>query len=950
MDNETLKEAMLNGLYAADYSGHELLTPKMLVNANDQHIWTSLKQELKTCKSFIWSVAFITLDMLTPLKVVLADLYKKGIRGKIVTSTYLNFNQPKVFTELLKLKNVDVYLAEESGFHVKGYMFEHSDYYTMIVGSANFTRAAMLSNYEWAIKLTSTGNGSLYQQTHSELERIIENSQVLTQSWIDNYKEVWQNLRVTEKSINNKAKSEIVPNKMQMAALKELEKIVAEKKSKALVVSATGTGKTYLGAFAVKEYQPKRFLFVVHREQIAKKAMESFKKVIGGSGRLYGMLSGDRQDTQAKYIFSTIQTVSQDKILDQLPSNYFDYILIDEAHRSAAPSYQKIMHHFKPDFCLGMTATPERMDNQDVYALFDYNLAYEIRLRDALENKMLSPFHYIGVQDYEEDGIIVDETTNLRYLTAPKRVKYILDQLDYYGYSGLKVHGLVFCSRQDEALELAQAFTDAGHQAKALTNQDSNERRRAVVRELEEGKIEYIITVNLFNEGIDIPCVNQVVMLRNTQSSIVFIQQLGRGLRKYPGKDFVTVLDFIGNYKNNYLIPIALTQDNSRSIDEAKAELRVPPVIDVSTINFTEIAQEKILQSLDKVKLDSMKELRTAYQDLKNKLGKVPLLQDFYRFGSVSPIVFANNGNLDNYDIFLQKMGEDSELNLYQEQVLTFITKELLNGMRPHELILLDLLTKNKVCSLSDYEQELQEKQVYFNMELMNSVENILNLSFFDVKAGKTTKAEQYGGIPIVEKVNLLDYQLNDQIKTSLNNPKFYQLWQDVIQTGLLLNEEYQNKNQFTFYQKYTRKDVCRLLNWEKDVSAPMYGYRVGEKECPIFITYKKDSEDRRNAKYRNDLQNGKSLRWYTRSPRHIDSDEVQRLLAKDEMGNYKIKLHLFVKRSDADGKGFYYLGEGKIVSDSVREEIIGKKTAVGMNIELQHPLETKMYDLLFTE
>ena len=295
-------------------------------------------------------------------------------------------------------------------------------------------------------------------------------------------------------------------------------------------------------------------------------------------------------------------------------------------------------------------------------------------------------------------------------------------------------------------------------------------------------------------------------------------------------------------------------------------------------------------------------------------------------------------------------MGEDSELTLYQEQVLTFITKELLNGMRPHELILLDLLTKNKVCSLFDYEQELQEKQIYFNMELMNSVENILNLSFFDVKAGKTTKAEQYGGIPIIEKINLLDYQLNNQIKTSLNNPKFYQLWKDVIQTGLLLNEEYQNKKQFTFYQKYTRKDVCRLLNWEKDVSAPMYGYRVGEKECPIFITYKKDSEDKRNAKYRNDLQNGKSLRWYTRSPRHIDSDEVQRLLAKDKMGNYKIKLHLFVKRSDADGKGFYYLGEGKIVSDSVREEIVGKKTAVGMNIELQHPLATKMYDLLFTE
>ena len=938
-----MRDAILNGFEDEKYPGSELLGPKILGNDAQEKIWFTLREELYSCKSFTWAVAFITQDMLVPLKVVLADLANQGVSGTIITGDYLGFNDPRVFEELQKIPNLKIRIATNTGFHAKGYLFEHGDYQTIVVGSANFTRSALLSNYEWALKVSSNKQANLTKQFAKKIALLKQNSFAITSEWLEEYKENWIKPKET---VVRKNVEKITPNQMQQAALKNLNALVANGEKRGLVVSATGTGKTYLGAFAVKDFKPKKFLYVVHRQQIAKKSLESFYKVIGSSRKDYGLLSGDHHDVNRKYVFATVQTLSQPDVLASLAEDEFDYILIDEAHRAAAPSYQKILAHFKPEFLLGMTATPERMDEQNVYQIFDYNLAYEIRLRDALEEKMLAPFHYVGVQDYEVAGQTIDETTGLRYLVSEQRVDYVLKEIEYYGYCGNHAKGLVFCSRQDEAKELAILFSKKGHPAVALTNEDSEKRRSEVIAELVNGKIEYIIAVDLFNEGIDIPSLNQIIMLRNTQSSIVFTQQLGRGLRKYPGKNFVTVLDFIGNYKNNYLIPIALNQDTSRDKDRAKRETRLPSLIDVSTINFSKVASEKILASLDQVKLDGLRELRQSYQELKNKIGRTPLLFNFYQYGSVSPLVFANNHGLDNYATFLRKMGESVELSKYENQVLTFLTRELLNGKRIHELLLLDLLLKNGKVKQEDYVSRLQ-KCGYANKAVLGSVEDILSLSFFDVKQGKTTKKAQYGDLPIIEHSNLLDYELNEKIGAALRqNEWFKRLVVDVIKTGLKLNESYDNMHQFTLYQQYDRKDACRLLNWPKDVSAPMYGYRVGEHDTPIFITYEKNDDQKRNAIYDNTLENGRSLRWYTRVPRHLNSEEVQRLLHTGRM-----HIHLFVKRSDAEGKQFFYLGEAKIDPSSVKEELIGakKKPAVGMNLIFEQPLTSEMYTYLFT-
>ncbi|NLY80785.1 MAG: DEAD/DEAH box helicase family protein, partial [Lysinibacillus sp.] len=554
--------------------------PKLLTNKRQETVLTTLLQELKTCNTFYFSVAFITEGGLATLKTMLYDLKRKGIKGRILTSTFLNFNQPKMFKELLKLDNVEVRITSKKGFHAKGYIFEHKDYYSLIVGSSNLTDSALKANYEWNVYLTSMENGEIINHFKNQFEEAWNEGTELTDEWINNYEKNYElkpfvnndtsNVLElnTQYLTNSLAESlSIQPNKMQTVALEQLKSLRATGANKGLIISATGTGKTYLSAFDVRNFAPNKMLFIVHREQILKKAMEDYKMVLGGYDEDFGILSGNSKDIDAKYLFATIQTISKDNYLQQFAKDHFDYILIDEVHKAGADSYIKVINYFTPEFLLGMTATPERTDNFNIYELFDYNIAYEIRLQAALEEDMLCPFHYFGVLDYEKDGELIDDATELRKLVSHERVQHIIEKINYYGYSGDRVKGLMFCSTKEEARNLSVALNDEGLKTIALTGDNTQEEREEAIRKLDSGELEYILTVDIFNEGIDIPFLNQIVMLRQTQSSIIFIQQLGRGLRKHPSKEYVTIIDFIGNYKNNYLIPIALSGDQSMNKD-----------------------------------------------------------------------------------------------------------------------------------------------------------------------------------------------------------------------------------------------------------------------------------------------------------------------------------------------------------------------------------------------
>lgn len=952
--DQMIAQAAVSGLAAQQLTANNNLQPQLLTNTPSETIWEHLRQQLETCRTFCFAVAFISADMLPPFKAVLADLAEKQISGRLITSDYLGFNQPTALAELLKIPNLTVRISPLAGFHVKGYYFEHQapTYQTMIIGSANFTRSALLQNYEWNLELNSLQQGTLTQRVQQELSQLWQTGQPLTVQWLKAYQLRYQASVRKPLTASYVEKNPIKPNQMQQSALQQLAALRQTNARRGLVISATGTGKTYLGALDVQQFAPRRMLFVVHREQILKKALASFREILGGPASDFGILSGNFQQFSAKYLFATIQTLNKPAVLQQFSPTTFDYLLIDEAHRTGAASYQRLLAYFQPKFCLGMTATPERSDDYSIFQLFDYNIAYEIRLKDALAAKMLCPFHYIGIRDYQYHGQLLTDQAPLRQLIAPKRVAYVLKQLEYYRDHTQPNRGLIFCTRRQEAEQIAQALSDQGHPAQAVDGTDSIRRRENLVRKLEVGQLEYLVTVDIFNEGIDIPTINQIVMLRNTQSQIVFLQQLGRGLRLAPGKKFVTVLDFIGNYQNNYLIPLALTEDHSLNKDHARQTLELEPVLGLSTITFTKVARQQIYNSLQRVKLDAFLRLRQAYQQLKQRLGRIPLLADFARQQLVDVQVFAQNQQIDNYYQFLLKMKEDLPvLPTLADQWLSFVTKELINGMRQHELLLLQKLSCQPSLTRQDYLVCLQQHNCYCNQAVLDSVAKILNLDFYQVKTGKQLQAAKYGNQPLVVEKNGC-YVLNQTLHHWLTEfPWFQRLWEDGLTAGLLRSSQYCSQRPLTLYQKYTRKDVCRLLNWPLDVSAPLYGYRVGKTACPIFITYQKDAaQNARAGSYSNYFLNRATIRWYTRSPRHLDSSEVQQLLARDQQGNYQVTIHLFVKRSDAEGKNFFYLGTCRpIRAREVQLKNVQQrtKTAVELLLQLQQPLAYQYYRLL---
>ncbi|WP_282139593.1 DUF3427 domain-containing protein [Cytobacillus oceanisediminis] len=957
---KSLEDSLYKGFIDQDRIIKGNYPPKLLVNnsSKNEYVLTSIQEELEQCESFIFSVAFITDSGLATLKTYLLDLKQKRIKGRILTSTFLSFNHPKVFRELMKIENVEVRLTDIKGFHSKGYIFKQRTHFSLIVGSSNLTANALKVNYEWNVKLTSHENGEFIHHFKQQFEGIWEKSAPLTEDWINRYEEQYTPLvnskvidRIGEASSQYAGNAiedalKIVPNKMQQAALQQIQALRNEGKKKGLIISATGTGKTYLSAFDVRRFVPKRMLFIVHREQILNKAKEDFRKILGGLEEDFGILSGTTRQKNARYLFATIQSISKDEHLFSFAKDDFDYILIDEVHKAGASSYHKVMEYFAPEFMMGMTATPERTDHFNIFELFDYNIAYEIRLQEALEEDMLCPFHYFGVTDFEFDGKLIDDASKLSDLVTEERVKHIIEKINYYGASGEKVRGLMFCSRKDEAKELSHMLNEEGFNTVVLTGEDSQEERERRVNQLEAGIIDYILTVDIFNEGIDIPSINQVVMLRQTKSSIIFIQQLGRGLRKHDSKEFVTIIDFIGNYKNNFLIPIALSGDKSVNEDTTRRYTKNTSFIKgVSTVNFEEVARKRIFDAINDMGSQTKRLLKDAYLELKNKIGRVPKLVDYTTYNSIDPNVIINE--YTTYPKFLKVVDRlPISFSEYELKVISMLSIEVMNGKRMHEIILLNEILINGEISVQNYLNILKENNCKADENTLKSVERIFNLSFFT----KTDQAK-YGG----EEIILLEngsYKFGEKVNNSfIKNKEFELHLRDICDTAFEISKRYMSNEPLKLYEKYSKKDVCRLLNWENDEKGTMYGYKTKHGTCPIFITYHKDESVEASIAYEDALINQEILSWSSRPSRVIESKELQPIIHAEDQG---IEIHIFIKKDDGEGTGSYYLGKASPIIDTVTPSTInngkGEKPIVKMNMIMETPVEYNLYKYLIAE
>ena len=876
-------------------------------------VLASIEDELKRCSSFYISVAFITDGGIAPLLQVLKELEARGVRGKVLTTDYLNFSSPTALERLNELTNIDlrVYRTDgRDGFHTKGYIFKQDELYKIITGSSNMTQYALTKNKEWNTKIVSTDHGEYIKEILTEFDYLWSQSTPIT-DWIDTYKSIYQAQKqsVTNSNTPNLEYYELKPNTMQVSFINNLKKLVSDGEKRALLVSATGTGKTYASAFALKELGIDKALFIVHRGQIARQAKESFSHVFCDEKSL-GLLTGDEHNYEADITFATVQTLYKDEILHHFQPDHFDVIVVDEVHRAGADSHQKIIDYFKPKkLLLGMSATPERTDGYDIYDLFDHNIAHEIRLQQAMEQDLLCPFHYFGISDLEIDGEVVDDNTDFNRLTTDSRVNHIIEKIKYYGFSGERVKGLIFCSRKEEASTLSEMFNQRGYRTASLTGEDSQERRLSMIERLvgdnADIALDYIFTVDIFNEGVDIPEVNQIVMLRPTQSPIIFVQQLGRGLRKSTDKEYVIVIDFIGNYSNNYMIPIALSGDRSYNKDSIRKYVmegtRVIP--GASSVHFDKISRQRIFEKIDEMTVGK-RMLKANYVSLKFKLGRRPGIMDFYDHGEVDPLLIIDK--FGSYHKYLQYCEEDYDTTFTkaEEQTLEFISAYMLNGKRIEELLLLEMLVQGQTITTESFAKALRENDDLFDSLSYASAIRLINKDFLI-----SNEHAKYTEVDIIDEYGD-SYTASVSFKQMLQNPDFVVALTELLLLGeTRYQEKYKNHDEYNLvlYEKYSRKDACRILNWEKDEGSTIYGYKIKHGTCPIFVTYHKDSDTiAKSTDYPDSFVNESMFKWATRSRVSLHSKEAQQIIHYEDNG---LIIPLFLKKSDGEGSDFYYMG-----------------------------------------
>lgn len=905
-----------------------IISNKLIVNSEKGNLLQVLKKCLSECEKFYFSVAFINFSGLQLLLDSFKELERKGVSGRILTSTYLNFTEPKALERIKKFDNIDlkIFIAtKETGFHTKAYIFENKEEYKIIIGSSNITQRALKSNIEWNVKVISKKDDNFTSDVLKEYLSLWESTDFVTDEFLSRYNDFIKEIRKAEKSksLDFSDYELIKPNQMQKMAMENLNSLRNSGEDKALVIAATGTGKTYMSAFDVINYNPKKMLFLVHREDILRSAEKTFRRLIKNKNKSTGLLTGTSKGINEDYLFSTVQSMSNQ--LDNFKSDDFEYIIIDEAHHVASPSYEKVMSYFKPKFLLGMTATPERCDGGNIFNIFDDNIALEVRLREALTEELIVPFHYFGITDIEGIDLSNVDLKNIdemvKRLKVNERVDFIIEKMMFYGYDGDKLKCIGFCASIDHAEYMADEFNKRNIKSVCLTGKNSPDEREAYIKDLqdEENDLEVIFTVDIFNEGVDIPSINLILMLRPTSSPIVFIQQLGRGLRKYQDKTFLTVLDFIGNHKKAFLIALAL--DGSRYYDKDSLKVAVATqfgnIPGCTNIQMDKIAEERILEQLNNENFNSMKYLKEEYLEFKKMNGgTVPyFLMDYIKYdGAPNPLKFLNKEK--TYLNFVGKIENDKELNnLLEDEEFFKILKELTGRLpikRIYEFSILKYLLTHEQISLQQAKSEILKYITNVDNDSIKHAFQCLNQNYYDTSQIKNT----------IKCFELKDEELSCSwiFKKVVHNDKYKKYIEDIINYGIIrYKKEFSNKYYgipfLKLYEQYKMVDLALLSNYTKIHSSFRgSGLITNGKEYFIFVDLHKEENIKESINYNDKFINTNYFQWQSPNSTSQKSDRGQNIIFNKERN---INLHIFIRKyKELDGvvEPYIYIGKGDVV------------------------------------
>ena len=879
---------------------------EFLSNINTSFL-NKIKDNLKKCDAFSFSVSFIKKAGLVLLQREIEEALERGVKGRIITSTYQNFTDigslEQFYNWQKEYDNFECHLDYEcfgdNGFHTKGYLFEYDDSIEFIVGSSNITRFALLKNFEWNVSLVSKDNLDSYNDALIEFELIWDKTLELDAKLIEKYRlQLDYAIEKWDMDYVNAMDAKINPNSMQRKALRELRRYRDTGVKKALIISATGSGKTYLAAFDSRNFGAKRLLYIVHRESILKDAKESFIKVFGAE-RTYGFYTGNENSLEADFIFATSNMLGRH--LDSFKKDEFDYIIYDEVHHVVAETGKKIFEYFEPEFILGLTATPERMDNQDIFTLFDQNVPFELRLRDAINNDLVVPFHYYGIRDQLVDYSSKDKMTIAKNIAEQNNIEFIKSQIEKYRKPGEKLKCIAFCTNIQSCRLMAEELYEEGYHTISLTGINDTGVRIKAFKDLQDDNnlLEIICTVDILNEGVDIPQVNMVLFLRPTESQTIFIQQLGRGLRKYPGKDYVTVLDFIGNnYDRAVQIAMALgTLGKTTYMEKAYLKemirtnfesLDIPNV----KIEIDDLSKEEIINFIDKTNFNSRVFLEKDYRNFKSYINNssYPTHMDFLN-SDVSPDLiriikstFSGSKNKSYYN-FLKKIDEDT-IPMFDDKQIVFINnmEDLLPLARLDEYLIIEQAIKENTIDLKRIEginEHITDKTLgnaYNNLKSLGIVEN-----------------------SDIDLTNLSDGDFKDYLLDTLNY-------------GIVrYNREFgEYKGLFKLYRNYYKEQASRIMLKNGILQKGTY---YEDDIAYIFAGIKKGEEGRLN--YKDKFINDKIFQW--ESIANVSESE------KEHLRNSK-KVHLFIRKMENEDTvtlPYTYFGLGTFTNerDSYTEE-----------------------------
>lgn len=877
-----------------------------LTNYSDLSFLDRIKDCFKKCNSFTLSVSFIKKAGLVLFQREIEEALERGAKGRIITSTYQNFTDIASLKDFLAWQNkydnfechLDMNCFGENGFHSKGYLFEYDDSIEIIVGSSNITRFALLKNIEWNISLISKNNIESYDEAIKNFEYLWDRTFKLSEDVIKQYNFVLDYaIEKWDMDYINPLTQNIVPNSMQRKALKELTRYRDTGVKRALIISATGSGKTYLAAFDARNFDAKRVLFVVHRETILKDAKQTFMNVFGAE-KTCGLYTGNSKDLDCDFVFASSNMLARH--LTEFDKNEFDYICYDEVHHIVAECGKKILNYFNPEFLLGLTATPERMDNQDIFELFEQNVPFELRLRDAINNDLVVPFHYYGIRDdlinYGED----DKNKVSKNIAESDNIDFIVKEIEKHRLPNEKLKAVAFCTNIAHCSLMANELVMRGYSTVALTGENNTGERIKAFNDLQDetNDLEIICTVDILNEGVDIPAINTVLFLRPTESSTIFLQQLGRGLRKYQNKQYLTVLDFIGNdYSRSVQIALALGTLGKTTYTE-KAYLKNLIESDYKTLNIPgveihidELSKKEIVKFIDQENFNKKSFLKKDYENFKKYLNKdsIPTHMDYLE-SEIAPdlnrFIKSKIGGkrIRSYYEFLTMIGEEN-LPIFTEEEIKLIDsiEELLPIVRLDEFLIINYLLHHNEINI--------DKIVGYNSRVTNETLN---------------NAIQF----LTNKEVLVNNQLSVD---NMSNIKDY--LEDLINYGINRYEiefgDFEGK--YKLYANYSKEQTMTSINRKYTMDILLKGtyFDTETGDTYVYVGLKKDKAKQERTDYKDKFISPSIFQWESENNVTIDNSIGLKLK------NTK-NIYVFVRKMDDEDNiilPFTYFGTGKFTN-----------------------------------